>query len=108
MLEDAFSIGCVYSPLAVNLLLEGPDNFVCKLYPVTIRKLGPNVILAKERLITTRSGAFNWPGRPARARLYTYDAHGDLKSTTPTPLAAAANRIDVPPGGMVIAELVVK
>ena len=103
--KECLEIGCVYSPTPVNLLLEGPDNFVCKLYPVTVRKLAAGTILAKERLITSKSGDFNWPGRQAQARMYVYDANGDLKSKDVATLAAGANRIDVAAGELVIAEL---
>lgn len=105
--KTCLEIGCIYSPTAVNLLLEGPDNFVCKLYPITVRKLGPGTILGRERLITSKSGAFHWPGTAAHARMYTYAANGDLKSKVIAKLAAGTNRIDVIPGGLTIAELLV-
>ena len=38
---ESLSMGSIYSPIAVNHLLEGPDNFVCKQYPLTVRELGP-------------------------------------------------------------------
>jgi hypothetical protein len=91
-----------------NLLLEGegPDNFVCKLYPLTIRDLGPGTVTGEERLITTQSGSFNWPGHAASVRLYIYDEKGDLtgkdtvvKTETGKPLA-----LTVPKDGLVIAE----
>ncbi len=66
--KSCLSMGCVYSPNASNLLLEGPDNFVCKLYPITIRKLGPGWIGAEERLVSSVSKTFDWPG-PAVAAL---------------------------------------
>jgi hypothetical protein len=102
--KTCLKIGCVYSPMAVNLLLEGPDNFVCKLYPITVRRLSPGTILGKERLITSTSGLFPWPGCAAAVRLYVYDADGDLKRKTVVTLTAGENRIETPPGGLVIAE----
>ena len=104
--KECLEIGCIYSPMAVNLLLQGPDNFVCKLYPITVRKLGAGTILGKERLITSKSGVFEWPGKQARARMYVYDSNGDLKSKDLATLTAGENRIEVTPGELVIAELV--
>jgi len=70
--------GCIYSPSAVNLLLEGPDNFVCKQYPLAVTRLGPGYIVGRERLITTVSRTFDWPPAPSTAVLYRYNAEGEL------------------------------
>lgn len=105
--RQCLSIGTIYSPTAVNLLLEGADNFVCKLYPITVGRLGPGWVEGRERLITTVSGDYSWPGTEGRVRLYVYDAQGYLldqeatAATTPdAPLTLA-----VPEGGLVIAEI---
>lgn len=105
--KECLEIGCVYSPMAVNLLLEGADNFVCKLYPITVRKLGAGTILGKERLITSKSGAFDWPGRAASVRLYEYDAQGDLirKDSVLKLAADQALKLTIPKDGLVIAEI---
>jgi hypothetical protein len=109
--KSALSIGCIYSPLYNdNLLLEGegPDNFVCKLYPLTIRDLGPGTVTGEERLITTKTGSFDWPGRAASVRLYIYDEKGDLTGKD-TVLKAEAGKplaLTVPKDGLVIAEIV--
>jgi hypothetical protein len=102
-------MGCVYSPHSCNLLLEGPDNFVCKLYPITIRKLGPGWIEAQERLISRVSRTFSWPGRAATLRLYRYDSRGDLLGRPDLVRIKAGQRFDlrVPKDGLVIAEIVV-
>ena len=101
--------GCIYSPKECNLVLAGSDNFVCKQYPITIQELGPGVIKAEERLITTHSGAFDWPGRDATVVLYAYDKKGDLMERGNLPkVQVDANgplKITVPSGGMVIAEI---
>ena len=101
--------GCIYSPHACNLALDGPDNFVSKLYPITIRTIGPGVIEGKERLITTHSGTFHWPGRDGRATLYMYDRNGELMNRENLPqIRTVADRplkLIVPPEGLVIAEI---
>ena len=104
--KECLEIGAVYSPMPVNLLLEGPDNFVCKLYPITVRTLGAGTILGKERLITSKPGTFAWPGTQARARMYIYDENGDLKSKDIVTLTAGENRIALAAGELVIAELI--
>jgi hypothetical protein len=100
--------GCVYSPSAVNLLLEGPDNFVCKQYPLTISRLGPGYVVGRERLITTVSRTFDWPPAPSRVALYRYNAEGDLldRKTSSTVDAAGTLSVEVPDAGLVIAEIV--
>jgi len=103
--------GCVYSPCRINLgspVLDGPDNFVCKLYPITIRAIGPGLIEGEQRLVATRSGEFDWPGRDAAVTLYAYDGNGDLmdRQNLPQVQVNAARPLDitVPPKGLVIAE----
>ncbi len=107
--KRCLSMGCVYSPHACNLLLEGPDNFVCKLYPVTIRKLGPGWIEAEERLISRVSRTFDRPGRAAALRLYRYDSHGDLLGPPGLVQVSSGQSLDltVPKDGLVIAEIIV-
>jgi hypothetical protein len=105
--KACLSMGCIYSPHACNLLLEGPDNFVCKLYPITIRKLGPSWIEAQERLITSVSKTFDWPEHTASVRRYLYDGHGDLLGR-PERLEIKAGQkqdVSVPKDGLVIMEI---
>ena len=106
--KTCLSNGCVYSPSSVNLQLQGADNFVCKLYPITVRRIGPGWIEGDERLITTQSRAFDWPGRDAKLCLLRYDAGGELGPLgAETPVSAAGPfRVEVPSGGLVIAEVV--
>ena len=106
--RKCLSYGCVYSPTAVNLVLKGPVNFVSKLYPITVRELGPGRVLGEERMITAASGGFAWPGRPASIRIYRYDANGDPAGESPV-AASGGDRtlnVDVPPGGLAIAEII--
>ena len=98
--------GCLYSPTAVNLLLEGPDNFVSKLYPMTVRELGPGWIVGEERMVTTVSRRFAWPGEGMTLRLFRYYATGQLLEA-PGAVQAGPDgslMIEVPEGGMVVAE----
>jgi hypothetical protein len=112
--KSCLSMGCVYSPHASNLLLEGPDNFVCKLYPITIRKLGPGWIEAEERLISGVSRTFDWPGRapakpaaPVVLKRYRYDGQGDLLGPPDRLESKAGQKLEVrvPKGGLVIVEI---
>lgn len=107
--REALSRGLVYSPMhGVNLLLDGPDNFVSKLYPITIRELGPGWILGEQRMMTVESGSYRWPGDAARVRFYTYTAGGNLSSVSEPVHTVAGQplRVEVPAKGLVIAERV--
>jgi len=101
------SNGCIYSPGAVNLLLDGADNFVCKLYPITVRELGPGFVIGEQRLITTQTGDHAWPGRAAKVRFYTYDSTGKLVDRERVVEAGEADtlRVEVPSAGLVVAEV---
>ena len=96
--------GCLYSPTPVNLLLDGPDNYVCKLYPMTVRRIGPGWVVGEERIATTVSGKFPWPGRMVRR--YAYDTQGALLDS-PTNIETVREgeiAVQVPLGGLVIVE----
>lgn len=99
--------GSVYSPVAVNLLLEGDDNFVCKQYPLSIVELGPGFVIGKERIITTVSRNFTWPGAAGKVRLYRYNSEGTrIDAEAEVDLAKGESlAVLVPEGGLVIAEL---
>ena len=104
--RSCLGTGCVYSPMGVNLLLEGADNFVCRLYPITIRRIGEGNIVGEERLITMKPDTFDWPGYDGRVTLYVYDANGDrIRDLVDAPVENGALTLDVPEGGLVIAEL---
>ena len=105
--KACLSMGCIYSPHACNLLLEGPDNFVCKLYPITIRKLGPGWIEAQERLITNVSKTFDWPGHTVSIRRYRYNDQGDLLAPPDRLEIKAGQKLDmhVSKGGLMIVEI---
>ena len=106
--RQCLAIGCVYSPVPVNHLLDGPDNFVCKQYPLTVRELGPGWVAGEERLITSVAGAFDWPGREGAARLYRYDSTGALVSSDEIidTVAGVAFEAVLPEGGLLIAEFI--
>lgn len=100
--------GCIYSPFdKANLLLEGSDNFVCKLYPITICQLGPGCVKGKERLITTISGSYDWPGYSTMVRLYEYNADGNLitKNKSVTTKVGQKLELQVPVEGLIIVEI---
>ena len=62
-----------------------------------------------ERLITTHSGEFDWPGRNAAVALYVYDKNGDLMDRENLPRIKPDSdggiKITVPENGLVIAEI---
>jgi hypothetical protein len=98
--------GCVYSPTAVNLLLDGADNFVCKQYPLTVEELGPGWVKGRERILTTVSRDFAWPVAGGTVRLYRYDHQGTRADpVTEVPVKPGEHlALAVPAGGLVIAE----
>jgi hypothetical protein len=98
--------GALYSPVGVNLLLEGDTNFVSKLYPMTIVAIGPGFVVGKERIATTVTRLFDWPGVSGRAKVYRYDKDGtrvdaeaEITVTAGQPVA-----VEVPAGGLIIVE----
>ena len=98
--------GAVYSPVAVNLLLEGDDNFVCKQYPITIEEVGPGWVVGRQRVVTTVTRSFAGPAEGGRVRLYRYDRQGtriDAEADVTAPKGGPLSVV-VPDGGMVIAE----
>ena len=97
--------GCLYSPTAVNLLLDGPDNFVCRQYPITVEELGPGWVVGRERVVTSVSRQFDWSPEPrAEALLYRYDKTGALLDKIPATAVDGRLSLEVPEGGLVIAE----
>jgi hypothetical protein len=106
--KKCLAYGCLYSPMAVNLVLKGADNFVCKLYPMTVRELHSDAVVGEERLVTAASGSYAWPGRPGTVRLFRYDAKGDLLGAEPAVEVGPDDKLTVrvPPGGLAIAEIV--
>jgi hypothetical protein len=102
--------GTIYSPYAVNLLLKSPDNFVSKLYPITVTRIGPGWVSGVERLATIVSGPYPCPKNVDSVQLYRYDDQGnrlnDSSDRIKTP--GPELQLDVPRGGMVIAEFTFK
>lgn len=47
-----------------------------RMYPITVEEFRPGLIRGKERLITTRSGTYAWPGDGAIPRIVRYDGRG--------------------------------
>ncbi|MBI2300094.1 MAG: hypothetical protein HYU66_14315, partial [Armatimonadetes bacterium] len=102
--KDCLSVGCVYSPMAVNLLLTERDNFVCKLYPLTVREIGPGWVVGEERVVTTVSRKFEWSPKGGKARLWTYGPDGQRAGEAAEIAVEGAVSVTVPAGGMVILE----
>ena len=101
--REALLAGCVYSPFSTtHFHVQGPDNFVCKLYPLTIVRLGPGTIWGRERIITCVSGKFRLPENVTSPRLYVYDKNG-VRLQTPVPRGPEME-LKVPEGGLVIVE----
>ena len=106
--RDALKVGCIYSPhIRTNLVISGEDNFVCKLYPVTVVEIGPGFVAAKERLIVEHSGTFSWPNAPdGEVTLYIYDKNGKrINHGTAAVVKNEKITLQVPENGLVIAEL---
>ncbi len=107
--RQCLSVGTLYSPGAgIHLLLKGPDNFVSKLYPMTVMEIGPGWIRGKERLATIVSGHYQWPTPGARMRVYSYDAQGNRIENANSILLLTGSdlALQVPKNGLVIAEVV--
>ena len=105
--REALSLGCIYSPhVWTNTVLEGEDNFVCKLYPVTVTEIGPGFVAAKERFSTSKSGTFTWKGvTDGTAELFIYNAEGNrINKGSRTGIVNGKITLNVPPKGLVIAE----
>jgi hypothetical protein len=106
--KTCLALGSVYSPTEVNLLLDGPDNFVSKLYPLSVQELGPGWVIGRERTITAVSRSFSWPAEGGKVRLYRYDSHGKRLEAQPDLIVEQGKPLSltVPEGGMVIVERV--
>ncbi len=104
--KAALAVGTLYSPSTGSRLFKDENNFVCKLYPITIQDIDSGVICGKERLITSRNGKFKWAVADAPVKLYCYDKDGNL--LLPLKDHSVQNgeiTIAVPEQGLVIAEL---
>ena len=105
----AVANGCIYSPfLSSAQYLKGEDNFVCKQYPITVLRLMPGGVVGRERLLTSVSGVFEWPGIPdgTEAVLYCYNENGDrINPGGKAVIAGGKIALDVPKNGLVYAEL---
>lgn len=105
--REALGQGCVYSPHnRTNWVLEGPDNFVCRLYPVTVTEIGPGFVAARERFIVMKSGTYSWTGAAdGEAELFVYNAEGKrIRNGSRAKIAGGKITLEVPDHGLVIAE----
>ncbi len=107
--REALKYGGIYSPVEqTNLVLDGSDNFVCKLYPLTVSEIGPGFVVGRERLITEHSGTFNWPDAAgSEAELFIYDSKGNrIEKGRKVKIVSGRIELKVPEKGLVIAEAV--
>lgn len=105
--REALSLGCIYSPhIFTNTVLEGEDNFVCKLYPITVTEIGPGFVAGKERFCTSKSGTFTWAGVDnGVAELFIYNESGNrINKGSFADIINGKITLSVPKGGIVIAE----
>ena len=105
--REALSLGCIYSPhVLTNTVLKGEDNFVSKLYPITVTEIGPGFVAGKERFCTSKSGKYTWDAIDnGQAELFIYNKDGNrIKIGTFAKIVNSQITIDVPPNGLVIAE----
>ncbi len=107
--REALKFGCIYSPLQqTDLVLDGSDNFVCKLYPVTVVEIGPGFVVGRERLITENPGTFEWPeAAGSEVELFTYDSKGNrIEKGVKSKIVSGKITLKVPEKGLVIAEII--
>ena len=106
--REALNLGCVYSPhTRTNLVLEGADNFVCKLYPITVTEIGPGFVAGRERLAVNASGVYRWEGaKDGDVDLYVYNSAGDrIDRDAKGTVKDGRIALEVPADGLVIAEV---
>lgn len=106
--KEALQVACIYSPGDGYLALKGPDNFICKMYPITVDELYPGTVIGKERIITINSGTFAWSKATADAKfqLFVYDSEGNRITPSEEPVVKDGQiTITVPKNGMSIVEL---
>jgi len=106
--RECLKLGTIYSPKDINLLLPDKNNFVSKLYPITVREIGPGWVLGNERIATIVSGKYNFPKAKGMINLYYYNETGllaEYKPAVPIPTRKPF-QVDVPKNGVTIVELV--
>jgi len=69
-----------------------------KMYPITVTQIRPGTIEAAERIVTSRSGVYGWPGERDLHVVYVADARGrmsDGRCLTTVDAAGARTRVDL-------------
>ena len=105
--REVLRYGCVYSPFnRTNQVLEGEDNFVCKLYPLTVTEIGPGFIAGRERFIARESGVYSWTGvSDGEVEIFAYNEDGiRVQKGARAKIVNGSIELEVPPKGLVIAE----
>jgi hypothetical protein len=108
--RECLKYGTVYSPKDINLLLPDENNFVSKLYPITVREIGPGWVLGNERIATIVSGKYLFPKAKGKINFYYYNENGqleDFKTIRPDSVGKPFD-VYVLKNGITIAELVQK
>jgi len=105
--RQAVNFGCIYSPFADSAPILPPDNFVIKQHPLTVQKIFHGGIIGKERIITVKSGEYEWKGVPdgTEVELFIYNKSGvQINKGRKTKVVNGKINLRVPRDGMVIAE----
>ncbi len=63
-----------------------------RMYPITVEEIHRGTIIGRERIITTRSGIYGWPGDDALHAVYRYDGRG---AEAPHSFVTSANEAGV-------------
>lgn len=87
-------------------MLEGEDNFVCKLYPLTVTEIGPGFIAGRERFIARESDVYSWTGvSDGEVEIFAYNEDGiRVQKGARAKIVNGSIELEVPPKGLVIAE----
>lgn len=104
--KKCLNSGCMYSPFRGNLLLDNPDNFITKAYPISVKQIGPGTIIGKERIITTNTQNIKWADKDSTVQYYKYDHDGNLSDKIKGEVKNGGElKIDVLKDGLTIVEI---
>lgn len=92
--------------LCIKNSLGRPNQAISKCFPFTPLELREGWVKGRERIVTSRSGRFGWPGQ-FKARLWQFDGAGNPLNASPEIMDYAdAVDIKVPDDGIAILERV--
>lgn len=52
-----------------------------QMYPITVEDFRPGILTGRERIVTTRSGVYGWPGEKNLHQVFQYDGRGAVART---------------------------